>query len=395
VKSRSPAHLRRVEAFDLEPKEIRIGMLGYGFAARAHINALKKLSYIVRPPFIKPKLVMLCGSRENAVAEAAATYGFERFTTTWEEVVAAPDIDLFINAAPNYLHVEPCIAAVRAEKHVLCEKPLAPSAIEAGNMLKAVKKNPMKHMCGFNYRFVPAIRLMREMIDGGELGTIFHFRARYFDSWGLDQLRSGGWRLDPKQAGLGAVGDIGSHIIDLARFLMGEIECLTAKTAVFRSSGKRIEEVVDDAFMALVLFENGIVGTLEGSRFCLGRKNQLYLEINGSKATVVFDLERMNELIVYKDGSRCGGMCRVLVTDQEHPFMGIWWAPGHIIGWEHTFVHQMWHLCDTIVNDKAVEPYGATFEDGYKCALICDALVHSAKEDRWISIKEYERNMQD
>ena len=369
-------------------KKLGIGLLGYAFMGKAHTNAFKKIPYIYWPPTAIPELVSVCGSREEGVREAAARYGYDHYTTDWRELVADPEVEVFDNVGPNNLHAEPCIAAAKAGKHVLCEKPLARSAEEAKKMWDAVKATSVKHMCGFSYRFVPAIRLAKEMLDAGELGEIYHFRASYQQEWIMDADFPQVWRLNKKTSGSGALGDLGAHIIDLARFLIGEPETLSATTTTFIAErpspdGKGTVKIdVDDAFEAIVRFRNGAVGTLEASRFCAGRKNHMTFEINGSKGSISFDLEKLNSLQVYfreETNPQLHGFREVLVTESDHPFYSVWWPHGHILGWEHAHIHEINHFLDAIANDKNVAPYGATFEDGYKAAVICDAILHSAQ----------------
>jgi predicted dehydrogenase len=375
--------------------EVGIGMFGYAFMGKAHTNAYKKLPYMIYPPPAIPRLVAVAGRNEEGVREAAARYGYEKYYLDWREMLMDPDIQLFDNGGPNNMHAEPTIAAANAGKHVLCEKPLARSGDEARTMLDAVTKAGVKHMVGFNYRFVPAIRQAYELIKSGALGEIYHFRAVYLQEWITDPNFPMIWRLDKKLAGSGALGDLGAHIIDLARFLVGEPKSVMAMTKTFiterpLSGGSGTGKVdVDDAFEAVVEFANGAVGTLEASRFCPGRKNHEVFEINGSKGSIKFNLERFNELEVFwTDGKReTQGFTDVLVTESYHPFWSNWWPHGHIIGWEHTFVHEIAHLLDCIVNDKDIAPYGATFEDGYRNAVICDAILQSAQEGKRISIE--------
>ena len=329
------------------------------------------------------------------VKEAARRYGYEGYYTDWRQLVADPRVQLFDNGGPNDLHAEPCIAAAQAGKHIICEKPMARSTAEARQMLDAVNKAGVKHAVAFNYRFVPAIRQAYELIQSGALGQIYHFRAVYLQEWITDPEFPLIWRLDKRLAGSGALGDLGAHIIDLARFLVGEPKSVMGLTKTFITErplpdGKGRGKVeVDDAFEALVEFQNGAVGTLEASRFAPGRKNHQVLEINGSKGSLQFNLERFNELDVFwKDAAprETQGFTNVLVTEAYHPFCSNWWPHGHIIGWEHTFVHELHHMLDAIVNDKSVAPYGATFEDGYRNAVICDAIVQSAQEGRRVEI---------
>jgi len=376
--------------------EVGIGMLGYAFMGKAHTNAYKKIPYMIYPPPAVPKLVAIAGRDEAAVKEAALRYGYEGYYTDWRKMLADPRVQLFDNAGPNNLHAEPCIAAAEAGKHILCEKPMARSREEAQAMLNAVKKTGVKHMVSFNYRFVPAIRQAYELIKSGDLGEIYHFRAVYLQEWIADPKFPLVWRLDKKTAGSGALGDLGAHIIDLGRFLAGEPASVMALTKTFIKQrplpggiGSGLVEV-DDAFEAIIEFENGAIGTLEASRFCPGRKNYEMFEINGSKGSIRFNLERLNELEVFwKDAQvkETQGFTDVLVTEAYHPFWSNWWPHGHIIGWEHTFVHEIAHLLDAIVNNKEVAPYGATFEDGYRNAVICDAIVQSSLEGRRIAIE--------
>jgi predicted dehydrogenase len=371
-------------------------MLGYAFMGKAHTNAYKKIPYMIYPPPAIPRLVAIAGRKQDAVQEAAKRYGYETATTDWRTLLKDDRIQLFDNGAPNDAHAVPCIAAAQAGKHVICEKPLARNAREAAKMLDAVTKAGVSHMVAFNYRFVPALRLAREWIEQGKLGELYHFRAVYLQEWITDPNFPMIWRLDQRQAGSGALGDLGAHIIDLARWLVGEPARVSAMAKTFikqrplgDGSGGMGEVGVDDAFTAVLEFENGALGTLEASRFCPGRKNAMILEINGSKGSLVFNLERLNELEVFwKDEQprESQGFHHVLVSESYHPFWQHWWPQGHIIGWEHTFVHEITHLLDAIVNHKSVSPYGADFLDGYKNAVICDAILKSAAKGRQIAI---------
>ena len=357
-------------------REIGVGMLGYAFMGKAHSNAYRKIAYMTWPPPLLPRLVSISGRDEEAVAEAARRYGFDGYVTDWQQLVADDRIQLFDNSGPNNLHAEPSIVAAEAGKHVICEKPLGRNAEEAYETWRRVDAAGVKHLCAFNYRFVPAVRLARQMIEAGELGEITHFRGSYLQEWGVvdDEV----WRFDKALAGSGALGDLGAHVIDLARYLVGEIESVAGITATFKPGRE-----VDDAFEAAVAFESGAVGTIEASRFATGRKNALSFEINGSRGSLVFDLERLNELQVHVAGSAPAesgqGFRTVLVSEADHPFWEWWWPQGHMIGWEHTFVHEIHHLLSAIRDDSNVAPHGATFEDGYRCAEVCDAVLRSAE----------------
>ncbi len=356
-----------------EIPEIGIGMLGYAFMGKAHANAFRKVSYMAWPPPLRPRLVTIAGRNVEAVSEAARRYGYERWTTDWRDIVTDPSIGLFDNGGPNSLHAEPTIAAAEAGKHVLCEKPLGRDADESYEIWQRVAATGVKHLCAFNYRFVPAVRLARELIDAGELGEIRHFRGRYLQDWGDDPTLDT-WRFHASDAGSGALGDLGTHVIDLARYLVGEISTVSGLVHTFIPGRE-----VDDAIEAAVEFERGAVGTIEATRFALGRRNAFQWEINGSKASLAFDMERLNELQVFRnDGDRARGFRTVLVSEADHPFWSWWFPPGHIIGWGETFVHEIYHLLDAIATGAEVAPYGATFEDGYRAAEVCDALVRSS-----------------
>lgn len=374
--------------------EIGVGMLGYAFMGKAHANALKKLPYMIYPPPAVPKLAAIAGRSEAKVREAAKRYGFAKAYTDWRAMLDDPEVQVFDNAGPNDLHAEPNIAAAQAGKHVISEKPLGRNAEECKRMWEAVKKAKVKHQVAFNYRFVPAVRLIRNLIDAGKLGRIYHFRAAYLQEWIASEDFPMVWRLESKHAGSGALGDLGSHVVDLARYLVGEPKSLMARTETFikqrkNAQGKTQKVDVDDAFQAIIEYRNGAVGTLEASRFCPGRKNSNTFEINAEKGSIRFNLEAMNELEVFwKDGERdTQGFTKVLVSESYHPFWSHWWPQGHIIGWEHTFVHEFAHFFEAIVNKTKVAPHAADFEDGYKNAVICDAILASARERKQVDIK--------
>jgi len=352
-----------------EVATIGVGMLGYAFMGKAHANGYKTLAYMTWPPPLMPELVAIAGRSEAPLAEAARRYGFAGHVTDWRELMADERIGLFDNSGPNGLHAEPTVAAAQAGKHVICEKPLGRDAAESFDTWQAVAATGVKHMCAFNYRFVPAVRLARELIASGALGEIHHFRARYLQEWGATDADL--WRFDKAAAGSGALGDLGAHVIDLARYLVGEVEAVSAMTATFQPGRE-----VDDAVEAAVAFESGAVGTIEATRFAAGRKNALQWEINGSQGSLAFDLERLNEL-QHSEGN--AGFRTILVSEADHPFWEHWWPQGHTIGWEHTFVHELHHLLTAIRDDGDVAPHGATLEDGYRAAEVCDAMARSAE----------------
>jgi predicted dehydrogenase len=384
-----------------EIPEIGVGMLGYAFMGKAHANAYKKIPYMMYPPPAIPRLDVICGLGKEAVAEAAKRYGFRDFCPDdWKGMLddCAKGIDLFDNCGPNNIHMEPTIYAMKLGKHVLCEKPIARNAEEAKQMVEVANKTGVKNMVAFNYRFVPAVRQIRNLIDNGALGKVYHWRAVYLQEWILPHYNTPRiWRLDKSIAGSGALGDLGAHIIDLAHYLVGGIKTLSSMTKTFITERPMPEDPtkmgtvdVDDAFVSICEFENGALGTFESTRFALGRKNYNFFEINGEKASVCFNLERFNEFDIFyrdQDPKETSGWTNVLVTEGYHPWWSNWWPHGHIIGWEHTFVHEITHLLDCIVNNKPVGPHGATFEDGYRAAVMCDAILRSAEIKKQVDVK--------
>jgi predicted dehydrogenase len=342
--------------------EIGIGLLGYAFMGKAHSNAFKTIPYMMYPPAAIPRMVGIAGRNREAVEEAAKRYGYEIAYTDWREMLENDDIQVFDNGGPNDAHAEPCIVAAQAGKHIFCEKPLGRTAEEAKSMLDAVEKAGVKHMVAFNYRFVPAIVQAKKLIESGALGQIYHWRAVYLQEWGMDKGMPISWRFQKETAGSGALGDLGAHVIDLARFLVGEPTSIAGKTKTWLpqrpdGSGGMATADVDDGFVSLMEFENGALGTIEATRFAQGRKNYNSFEINGENGSIQFNLERLNELNVFwKDDEpkTTQGFHNVLVTESFHPYWENWWPHGHTIGWEHSFVHEFDHFFRAIVNDSDV-----------------------------------------
>ncbi len=378
-----------IKAVEDPGKKFGVGMLGYAFMGRAHSNALRKLSYMMHPQPAVPELIAVCGRNEKAVAEMASRFGYQGYYTDWEEMIADDRIQIIDNVGPNNIHEEPCVMAAESGKHVICEKPLARTTEEAKRMSTAVDKNKVKGLVGFNYRFVPAVRKARDLITSGALGKIYHFRAMYLQDWILPHFNTPYlWRHNKEISGTGALGDF-SHIIDIGHFLLGSrIKSVQSTLKNFIPERKLIDRSgsgavdVDDAFASVVEFENGALGTLEGTRLASGRKNYHVFEVNGEKGSIAWNLERLNELDVqWAEGEPADsrGFQNVLVTEGSDPWISNWWPPGHMIGWEHTFVHEIYHLLDCIVNDKPVGPEGATFEDGYNACVVADAMVESSE----------------
>jgi predicted dehydrogenase len=370
---------------------INVALIGYQFMGKAHSNAYRQVARFFSPT-LTPRLRVICGRTPAKVRAAARDLGWEEAATDWREVVNRRDVDLVDVSTPGDSHAEIAIAAARAGKAVLCEKPLANTVADAERMLAAVKKAGVVNMICHNYRRAPAVMLAKQLIEAGELGEIRHYRGTYLQDWIADPKFPLVWRLDAKKAGSGALGDIAAHSIDLARFLVGEITEVAAdlKTFVKRrplpdNPRKTGRVTVDDASTTLVRFRNGAIGTVEATRMALGRKNYNRFEINGSRGSVAFDLERMNELDVYleSDPPNVRGFRTVLVTESSHPYMKAWWPPGHIIGYEHTFTHTVFDLLEAIAKGRSPKP---NFEDGVRNQRVLAAIEKAARARRWVTV---------
>ena len=375
--------------------ELRVGMVGYAFMGAAHSQAWRTVNRAFDLP-LRARMAAVCGRDEDKVRAAATRLGWERTYTDWRELVASDDIDVVDICTPGDSHCEIALAALAAGKHVLCEKPLANTVEEARAMVAAAetaRAGGVRSMCGFNYRRVPAVSYLRELVAAGRLGTIRHVRAVYLQDWIVDPQFPLVWRLQKDMAGSGALGDIGAHIVDLTQFVTGQtITGVSALTETFvrerplpsaasglsaESSAETGTVTVDDAALFLARLSGGAVATYEATRFATGRKNGLRVEINGSLGSAVFDLERLNELEFY-DASAPGaeqGFTRILVTEPEHPYLAAWWPPGHIIGYEHSFTHQMRDFIEAVAVGKDPEP---SFVDALQVQEVLDAVERSA-----------------
>ncbi len=379
---------------------IGVGLVGYKFMGRAHSNGYRQVAAFFPDVALRPVMKAICGRDESAVRAAAAQFGWEGYETDWKKLVARDDIELIDVSTPGDTHAAISIAAAENGKHVFCEKPLANTLAEARQMLDAVQRNNVIGMVNFNYRRVPAVQLAKTLIDSGRLGTIYHWRAVYLQDWIMDPNFPLVWRLQKDVAGAGTLGDLGAHIIDLARMLVGEITEVTGLTETFikrrpvlaattgglgAAAGTEMGEVtVDDAALFLARFASGAVGTFEVTRFAKGRANYNSFEINGSKGSIRFNLERMNELEVLLDDDMpdVAGFRTVLVTNgNAHKYLSAWWPAGHIIGWEHTFTHGIYDLLNGIAAGTSPAP---TFEDGLRCQAILDAVERSAGSKQWV-----------
>jgi predicted dehydrogenase len=368
-----------------------IGFVGTGWMARAHAHALHTLGHVVslsRPV----RLVAIAGRDAGRTENAARHLGFERHGTDWRSVVDDPDVDVVAVLAGNDIHAEPSIAALELGKSVFCEKPLASSVAEAERMAAAAQASPALALCGYNYRFVPALRLARELITSGRLGPLRHFRGAYIQDWAGTSGARRGWRFSGAETG-SSVGDY-SHIVDMLRWLAGEpvAVCAAIGTLDDRSGGLREAVVGDDHedwYAALVRTDSGFSATLEASRVATGHKNNHTIDIAGSKGSIRWDLEDLNRLHVYftdDEPGRTAGFHDVLVTEPDHPYLKHWWASGHILGWEHTFAHEWLDTLTALDSPADRSSDLPLFSDGLAAVRVCSAIRESAKSGAWVSV---------
>jgi predicted dehydrogenase len=381
----------------IEPREIGVGMVGYAFMGAAHSQAWRNVARFFSPPIV-PRMNAICGRNAAKLAQAAQRFGWSSTETDWRRLIERSDVELVDVCTPGSSHAEIAIAALRAGKHVLCEKPLANSLAEAEQMTleaECAAERGVRTMVGFNYRRVPAVAFARQLIAEGRLGAIRHVRALYLQDWIVDPEFPLVWRLRAEEAGSGALGDIGAHIVDVTQYLLGDrIAGVSALTETFvkerplpadsaggglhaTGAGGRGAVTVDDAVVFLARFAGGTLATFEATRFATGRKNSLRVEINGASGSLAFDLEAFNELQFFERGGSAAtqGFKRILVTEAEHPYMAAWWPPGHLIGYEHTFTHEMLDLLAAISDNRDPVP---SFRDGLQVQRVLDAIARSA-----------------
>lgn len=386
-------------------RTVNVGLVGYQFMGKAHSVGYRDVAFAFPDVAAVPVMKEICGRDVEKAARAAKQFGWERTSQGYDHVVTADDIDLVDICTGNDTHKEIALAAARNGKHIFCEKPMAMSVGECKEMIGAAEAAGVIHMINFNYRTVPAVALAKQMIEKGLIGAPYHFRAVYLQDWIVDPEFPLVWRLQKEKAGSGAHGDLNAHIIDLARMLCGEFDSVTGLMTTFikerpllaahggglaaEASAEMGKVTVDDATLFLARFTNGAVGTFEATRFAPGNRNGNRFEINGSKGSIKFDLERMNELEYYDGNAEAGlqGWQKILVTDSPHPYMSGWWPSGHIIGWQHTFVHQVYNLMNGIATGQMPSP---NFYDGLKCQAVLEAVEKSAQTGQWVDIKSIE-----
>jgi predicted dehydrogenase len=376
-------------------KPLNIGLIGGGFMGRTHSNAFSKVNNFFDLNY-KPVLKAVCGRNPVNARAFAAQWGYESVETDWRRLMQRKDIDLIDIASPNNTHAEIAIAAAKAGKIVLCEKPLSMDGAEGQRMTRAVEKAKVPNMVWYNYRRVPAVTLAKQLIDEGRLGRIFHYRAKFLQDWtispDLPQGGTGLWRLDVKAAGSGVTGDLLAHCIDTALWLNGGIGSVTAMTETFIKQRKhtltgKVEKVgIDDACAFLARFGNGSLGTFESTRYARGHKALYTFEINGEHASIAWDLHDLHRLQYFdhRDEGRVRGWRSVHVTDGDQPYMKHWWVPGLQIGYEHTFIHQ---VADFLQGYGTGHPASPTFREALQTQYVCDAVLKSARTQRWERVR--------
>src|SRR3954463_8095739 len=372
-------------------RNLNIGLVGYGFMGRTHSNAFLQAPRFFDLPW-KPVLKAVAARNEARVKTFAENWGYESYATDWRELVNRKDIDVIDIASPNDTHHDIAIAAAKAGKMVMCEKPLGRTAKEARDMTDAVEKAGVPNTVWYNYRRVPAVTMIKQLLDEGRLGRIFHYRAKFLQDWTIStDLPQGGeglWRLDVNVAGSGVTGDLLAHCIDTARWLTGPIHEVSALTETFIKSRThtltgKVEPVgIDDASLFLARFDNGSLATFEATRYARGHKALYTFEINGEHASIMWDLHDLHRLQYFdhKDEGKLRGWRSLHITDREHPYMAHWWVPGLQIGYEHTFVHQAADFLMAVGEGKSAAP---TFRDALKTDYVTDAVLKSAKSRQW------------
>jgi len=375
-------------------KVLRLGVLGCGFMGKCHTNAYKKIPYIYGSAGLDVQLLMLCDKDEDKVRREAARYGYAEYSTDWNEMVGDPRIDVVDNCGPDPVHPDPCIMALAMGKHVICEKPMAVSAADARRMRNAAATARGKAMCTFNYRFMPAVRMAKDLIASGRIGRIYQMRVNYLQMSGHDPS------LRPEQAWYsawphsGGLQGIGSHAVDQCRFLVGEILSVSALVRTFNAdraitSAGDPGATADEGTAAVLEFAGGAIGVLESSVVATGRKNFLSWEINGSRGSLRWDLEHPNSLYACLEdggGQALLGFSEISVTESDHPYVAPWWPHGHNLGWEHCHIIEKFHFLEAVARGEALSPHQATFEDGYRVAAIIDAMRRSSASGRRVEV---------
>ena len=376
-------------------QKLNIAIVGCGFMGRTHSNAFRRVTNFFDTPF-RPVLKTICARNVEKAQAFAARWGFEGIETDWRRLMDDREIDLIDIASPNDTHAEIALAAAKAGKMVLCEKPLGRNPSESEGMVQAVEEAKVPNMVWYNYRRVPAVTLAKQLIDEGRLGRIFHYRTVFLQDWTISSdLPQGGeglWRLDASVAGSGVTGDLLAHNIDTALWLNGGIDEVTAMTETFIKTrkhsltGKDEPVKIDDASAFLARFQNGSLATFEATRYARGHKALYTFEINGEKASIIWDLHDLHRLQYFDHGdvSKLRGWRSIHVTDTEHPYMKQWWVPGLQIGYEHTFIHQ---VADFLVGLGDGKPASPTFREALATDYVTAAVLESAASKSWVKVR--------
>jgi predicted dehydrogenase len=376
-------------------KKLNVGLIGYGFMGRTHSNAFRKVNNFFDVEY-QPVLKAVCARSADKAKAFAENWGYQSIETDWRKLIARNDIDLIDIGSPNNTHAEIAIAAAKAGKMILCEKPLSMDGKQGETMVRAIEKAGVPNMVWYNYRRVPAVTLAKQLIEEGKLGRIFHYRAKFLQDWTISkELPQGGtalWRLDVKVAGSGVTGDLLAHCIDTAIWLNGEIDSVTAMTETFIKERKhnltgKVEKVgIDDACAFLARFGNGSMATFESTRYARGHKALYTFEINGEHASIFWDLHDLHRLQYFdhRDESRLRGWRTIHITDGEHPYMKNWWVPGLQIGYEHTFIHQVADFLTSLAKGERARP---DFRDALETQYVCDAVLKSGKSHQWEKVQ--------
>lgn len=375
-------------------KTLNVGLVGYGFMGRTHSNAFLQAPRFFDLPY-QPVLKAVCARNADRAKSFADNWGYQSIETDWRALIERSDIDLIDIASPNDTHAEIAVAAAKAGKMVLCEKPLGRTAAEGKLMVDAVQSAKSPNMVWYNYRRVPALALLKDLLDEGRFGRIFHYRSQFLQDWTISEdLPQGGeglWRLDSSVAGSGVTGDLLAHNIDMALWLNGSLSEVAAMTETFIKERKHsltneVQPVtIDDASSFIGRFQNGSMALFEATRYARGHKALFTLEINGEKASARWDLHDLHRLEYFdhRDESRLRGWKSIHITDGDHPYMKQWWVPGLQIGYEHTFIHQVADFLKAVGENREAAP---TFKDGLAVDYVTDAVLKSAKTKQWESI---------
>ncbi len=377
-------------------RDLRIGLVGYGFMGRAHANAIRQVPHFFRESR-RPVLQAVCGRDEGACRAFASAWDAAHVETDWRRLVEREDVDAVDICTPNDSHMEIALAAIANGKMVLCEKPIALDGDQGRRMVEAVESAGLPNLVWFNYRFLPAVTLARNIVAAGELGKVFHYRANFLQDWTISaEVPQGGtglWRLDAKVAGSGVTGDLLAHCIDTARWINGEIVSVSAMTDTFvkervhTATGRKEPVGIDDACAFLARFANGSMAVFESTRYARGHKALYTFEINGEHKSLAWDLHDLNRL-AYFDHAVPGdrrGWSSIHCTDGDHPYAGKWWVPGLCLGYEHSFVHGL-HEFMRRLDDPSIEQRYPDFRDALRTQLVCDAVLESARSQRWVEV---------